>query len=161
MRFWDHMFISKTRFILTSFAPLLVAGDLLGAILGPSKNCFFLISDIFLLSFIQKRTQNENFAKMTSSKGPPFGPKERPRNYENGQKMMPWKPFCWFLICSQNVTFYNTFGHFGLEKMTEKGRNWRPKAGFKIYWKSIELNENAVFCILSGAPRWSKIIKQI
>ena len=134
-----------------------MAGDLLGAILGPSKNCFFLISDIFLLSFIQKRTQNENFAKMTSSKGPPFGPKERSRNYENGQKMMPWKPFCWFLICSQNVTFYNTFEHFGLEKMTEKGRNWRQKAGFKIYGKSIEFNENVVFYSLSGVQQCSRM----
>jgi len=97
---------------------------------------------------------------MTSSKGPPFGPKERPRNYENGQKMMPWKRFCWFLICSQNVTFYNTFGHLGLEKVTEKGRNSRPKAGFEIYGKSIEFNENVVFYSLSGVQQCSRMTKK-
>ena len=97
---------------------------------------------------------------MTSSKGPPFGPKERPRNYENWQKMMPWKRFCWFSICSQNVTFYITFGPFGLEKMTEKGRNWRPKAGFKIYGKSIEFNENVVFYSLSGVQQCSRMTKK-
>ncbi len=74
---------------------------------------------------------------------------------------MPWKRFCWFFICSQNVTFYSTFGPLGLEKVIEISWNWRPKAGFKIYGKSIEFNENVVFCSLSGAPQWSKMTKKL